>query len=174
MANNPRSDSRATVDIAYDACTSGAIGGSVVAIFFLIVDVLNGQAFFSPSLMGSVLFLGTAAEAVVDVRLDMVAYYTVVHCTAFLLLGAAVTLLIQEVELHTRHPVLVLLLLFAILEAGFAVSASLLMPGVIERLGAVQVVAVNLLAAGGMGLFLLSPYHYGLRQDPGHATNRGS
>jgi hypothetical protein len=91
-----------------------------------------------------------------------------------LLLGAAVTFLIQEVELHTRHPVQALLLLFVILEAGFVASASLLMPGVIGRLGVVQVGAANLLAAGSMGFFLLSPYHHGLRQDPGHATNRGS
>ena len=169
MANIPRSVSRTTVDIVYDACFTGAVGGSLVALFFLVVDTLNGQPFFTPALLGTALFEGGPVESIVDPGLEMMAYYTVVHCTVFLAVGAALAFLVYEVELHTRHPILVLLLLFVILEAGFAVAASIFMPGVISKLGPIQVGAANLLGAGGMAFFVLSHYHRVLGRSPEEA-----
>ena len=113
--------------------------------------------------MGSVLFLGVAAADVTSVRLDAVAYYSIAHMVGFIGLGAAVTFLAHEVELHSRHPAAVLLVLFAILEAGFLVVASLALPGVITRVGIVPVGVANLLAAGTVALFLVWSHRPGRR-----------
>lgn len=152
-----RSGTRA--DLVYDSVYSGAIGGSVVALFFLIVDAANGQPLYTPSLMGSVLFGGGAAEAASGVRLDMVGYYSAVHFLIFGAAGTLVSFLVHEVELHARHPGEVLLLIFVVLEGGFFMAALVLMPGVMSQLGAFRVAMANLLAAGGMGAFLLKEHN---------------
>ena len=149
-------------DLIYESFYSGAIGGSVVALFFLAVDALDGEPLFTPSLMGLALFEGADAGAVTGVRLDMVAWYSLVHFAVFGLLGTGMTLLVYEVGLHSRHPLLVLLLLFGVFEAGFVVTSAVVMPGVMARLGALPVAAANLLAAGSMGAYLLHEPRPGL------------
>ncbi len=64
-------------------------------------------------------------------------------------------MLVHKVELHSRHPVAVLLVLFAILEVVFLLVASVAMPGVIAKLGIVRVGIANLLAAGAMSCFFV-------------------
>jgi len=155
MADRTASISRTPADLLLDAFSSGALGGSAVALFFMVVDLMDGQPLFTPSLLGSVLFHGVAAEDVATVRADAVAYYSIVHVVAFAALGAAITWLVHEVELHSRHPVLVLLTLFAILEVAFFAVAPLALSGVIATLGIVRVGAANLLAAGAMALYFL-------------------
>ena len=141
-------------DFLYDSFFSGAIGGSVVALFFLATDSLNGEPFFTPSLMGSVLFLDIAAKDV-EMSLDTVGYFTIAHFAMWAVVGTLVTGLVHEVELHSRHPVALVLVLVAIIEVVFLFVASLAMPGVIARLGIARVGIANLLAAGSMGLFFV-------------------
>ncbi len=142
-------------DFLFDSFYAGGIGGSAVAIFFLAADVMDGQSLFTPSLMGSVLFLGVAAEEVTKVHLGAVAYFSIVHFAACAVVGTLVTWLVHEVELHSRHPVAVLIVLFAIIEAVFLLAASLAMPGVIAKLGIIRVGVANLLAAGSMSCFFV-------------------
>ena len=66
-----------------------------------------------------------------------------------------VTLLVHEVELHSRHPFVVLTVLFAVIEVAFLLFASLAMPGAIAKLGIVRVGVANLLAAGSMSVFFV-------------------
>lgn len=172
MASQNRPASRTTAEFLYDSVSSGANSGAVVALFFLASDLLNGHALFTPSLMGSVLFTGASAASVSGVRLDMVAYYSIVHFATFGALGAGISFLVHEVELHSRHPVLLLALSFGIFEVGFALAATLLMPGVIARLGMLEVALANLLAAGTMALFLLATHRPGLLQRLRHAQFR--
>ena len=145
---------RTANDISFDALLSGGLGGSMVALFFLVVDAFDGQPLFTPALMGSVLFGGMQASAVTGVQMEMVAYYSLVHFATFGALGFAVAFLLHEAELHSRHPVVVMLGCFAVLEVGFALGAAAFLPGVIERLGAASVAVSNLLAATSMALFL--------------------
>ena len=146
---------RTTRELILDSLSLSVLGGSAVAAFFLVADLLDGQPLFTPSLMGSVLFLGAAAEEVTEVHLGSVAYFSVVHIAAFAALGAGLSLVVHEVELHSRHPIQVLVVLFAIIEVGFFAMAPLAMPGVIARLGIARVGIANLLAAGSMALFFM-------------------
>ena len=145
-------------DFVYDAFYSGAIGGSIVALFFLVLDTIRGEPFFTPSLMGQVLFEGATAQEVVDLRLDMVAYYSAVHFAMFGMLGGAVALAVREVELHARNPVGVLVGLFVFVEWAFFVATWIFLPGVMAALGPFRVAFANLLAASGIVLFLTSQH----------------
>jgi hypothetical protein len=154
MAQESRNIPRTANDILYDALFSGGLGGSIVALFFLLIDSLEGQPLFTPALMGSVLFGGAQASSFDGAPMNMIAYYTLVHFATFGALGLGISFLMHEVELHTRHPVAVMLGCFAVLELGFVLAAATLLPGVIERIGAAPVAIANLLAAGSMAGFL--------------------
>jgi len=150
---------RTWADLVYDAFYSGAIGGSVVALFFLIVDAIRLEPLYTPSLMGSVLFGGADPATVMGVDLGMVAAYTVVHFVGFAALGILASLVVHEVELHARHhPAMALAVLFLMFEGSFALLAEIFMPGVIVRVGAAYVALANLLAAAGMGVFFLASH----------------
>jgi len=142
-------------ELFLESLYAGVLGGSAVALFFLVTDLLDGRPFFTPSLIGSVLFHGVSPTDVATVHLDAVAYFSIVHFGGCAVVGTLVTWLVHEVELHSRHPVVVLIVLFAILEVVFLLVASLAMPGVIERLGILRVGAANLLAAASMSFFFV-------------------
>jgi hypothetical protein len=160
-------------DFVFDSAYAGTLGGAAVALFFVGVDVLDGQPLFTPALMGSVLFLGVAAEDVVGVRLDAVAYYSLVHMVTFVSLGAMVTWLVHEAELHSRHPAVVLLVVFVIIEAGFLAGASYALPGVIARVGIVPIGIANLLAAGSIAGLLVWSHQPGRRAAEEITTDDG-
>jgi hypothetical protein len=154
-STNPTQSKPGWDDFVYDAFSTAAIGGSLVALFFLLVDSVRGEPLFTPSLMGSVLFEGVAANDVSEVQMSMVAAYSTVHFATFGLLGMLVAFAIREVELHGRNPVGVLLGLFLLFEWMFFIGTLTLMPGVMEVLGVARVTMANLLAAGGIALFLV-------------------
>jgi hypothetical protein len=140
-------------DLAYDAFYTGAVGGSVIALFFFIVDATQGHPFYTPSLLGSVLFAGIpAAEA--GVRLDMVAYMSIVHFGAFAVLGSALAWVYHEGELHARNPIELVAVVVLVFQGVSFAAAWLLLPGVIEQLGAGRIAVGNLLAGGSMMVFL--------------------
>jgi hypothetical protein len=146
-------------DLIYDAIYIAGIGGGTVALFFLAYDVLTrGDAFFTPSLMGSVLFEGLSAESVQSVSMMAMAKFTMVHLAAFGLLGLALSWLTHQAEIRSRHPALVIGLVFVVLEVAFWIGASILIPGVLERIGVLPIAAANLLAAVGIGLFLVTTH----------------
>jgi len=163
IPNSPR-------ELLLESLYAGVLGGSAVALFFLVADLLDGQPFFTPSLIGSVMFLGVSAEGVATVRLDAVVYFSIVHIVAFTALGAAISLLVHEIELHSRHPVVLLLVLFVVIEAALSIVAPMAMPGVIARLGMARVATANLLAAGVMALFFMLSHRAGAWKKFKHTT----
>ncbi|MGH7731316.1 MAG: hypothetical protein ACRENJ_08710 [Candidatus Eiseniibacteriota bacterium] len=158
-------------DLIYDAVFIGGIGGGLVALFFLVIDIMTrGQALFTPSLMGSVLFDRVPAGSVADVSMIAVAKYSVVHLLSFSVLGLAIAYLTHQAEIRSRHPLIVIAVVFAILEVAFWAGASFAIPGVIERLGVLEVAAANLLAAVGVGTYLVATHRghlWGLAKQRG-------
>jgi len=169
MADTAQAPSASLGDLVYDAFYAGGIGGSIVALFFFARDVWNGEPLFTPSIVGSALFLGSVAEPAV--RLDMVAVYTLVHFAAFALLGAVVAVAVRELELHSKHPLVTGLVIFGLAELGFFAAAALFLPGVVELVGAGWIGAANLLAAIGIALFLLSSHRPDLWYRLKHAMH---
>jgi hypothetical protein len=159
MSDSNRRPARSAGDLLYDALYIGGVGGGIVALFFLVYDVLTrGEPFFTPSLMGSVLFEGHPAGAVQAVSMTAVASYTMVHIAAFSALGLGLSWLTRQIEIRSRHPLLVIGLVFVALELVFWLAAAMAIPGVLDRIGVLPVALANLLAAVGIGLFLVSTH----------------
>lgn len=147
-----------TANFLYDGAYSGAIGGCVVALVFLVLDVVRAEAFFTPSLLGQILFLRVPAEAVTEVRLDMVALFSLCHFVAFGTVGFMISGMIQRLEELALHPVVVTIIVFLLLEAGILIPESIVLPGAVAAIGPGWLALANILTASSMAYFLLNAH----------------
>jgi len=148
------------IAVAEDGLFAGVIGALVVALFFLVVDTLQGKPLFTPSLLGTVLFTDTPASQVTEVSIPMMFAYTGVHMILFLIGGLAAAIMVQQFESHPAVG-MVLVILFICYEVGFMALAWALMPSVIGVLSAWLVALANVLSAGAMAVYLLWYSHPG-------------
>lgn len=152
-----------TEDFLYDSFYSGAIGGSTVALVFLVFDLLQGRPFFTPSVLATVLFTDLTAAQVTEVRLDMVAYATLIHFMAFAALGVIISFLVVNVKAFREHTIFLMLLLFVMMEIGFHLGSFVVSPDLIEVIGTGRIMVANALTAASMGAFLA----YAHREEEG-------
>jgi hypothetical protein len=138
---------------------AGILGATSVALWFLVVDSLNGRPLFTPAVLGASLFdlLGSGFGGrglVVHVLV-----YTLVHYAAFMLVGVAAVQLLHAGE---RKPSMMLgfLALFIVFELGFyALTTVLARSPLFGEIAWYQFGAANLLAAGLMGFYLWRVHH---------------
>lgn len=142
------------VDLVFDTFYSAAIGGSAIALYFLVVDILSGTPLFTPSLMGTVLFTGAAAETVTEVRMDMVAYFSIVHFLSFTALGLGVSGLCRSRYSMVRRRAAMTAALCAVLTGGFFLAGATIMPGIVGVIGVFQALLANLITSAAMTQFL--------------------
>jgi hypothetical protein len=149
-ASEPRSSLNLVLS---DGLYAGLIGAFIVAAWFLILDILAGHPFQTPSMLGTWIIKGPSAVADATVDPAMVAAYTAVHFIVFVLVGSIASYLFA---LGDRQPAAIvgLILLFACFEAGFFVFSAAMGGELIGKLGAWAVGVGNLLAAVGMAAYL--------------------
>lgn len=153
-----RGGGRRLAGLAEDGFVSGVIGGATVALFFLAVDALQGRPFFTPTLLGSVLFLGRSAAEVESASAPVVLSYTALHMAVFIAAGMAAAWAVSEFE-RRPHLGVVLVLLFVCFEAAFLGFAFAFAPAVVPTLGGGLVAVANALAAAAMAAYLLGLRH---------------
>ena len=97
---------------------AGIASGFLVATWFLVVDTIQGRPFFTPSALGSVLFLGATDLSQVEVSMWITAAYTPVHYAVFVPTGILAAAVAHQAE--RQPPVLIgAMLLFVAFEAFF-------------------------------------------------------
>lgn len=159
MAEATRDDDRlhseriGFLDILGDGFFAGATGAAVVALFFLVVDAVQRDPFFTPSLAGSVVLRGVEPAADVPVDLAMVALFSLVHGGAFVVFGVLCAAVLSRLR-ETPDLPLIALFCFLGLELGFVLGASLMAPGLAGVIGHGYLAAANVLAAVGMAVWL--------------------
>ena len=132
---------------------AGIIGAATIAVWFLILDTIEGRPFYTPSVLGTVLFGGGKALPAIEelpVSWEMTLMYTWVHAMLFAVIGGIASKLLALAE---KNPDLGfgILLLFVILEFGFIAAASIFAEPVLQALAWPAVLVGNLLAALAMG-----------------------
>lgn len=141
---------------------TGLLGAGSVALWFLVLDIVTGQPFFTPAALGAAV-LGTAGSVgKVAVTPGLVVFYTVVHLAAFWVAGVLFTAVADQVE-RTPGLLLVTGLAFVVLEAVFVPAAGLLGAWAMGALAWWAVGVGNLLAVGSMGWWIWRT-HPGLRR----------
>ena len=142
------------LSVLEDGVLTGMVGALVVAVWFLILDAARDQIFFTPSLIGSVLFLGKTAADVTAVNGLIVFAYTGIHGVLFLMAGIAVAFMVYEFEQNPQFGIL-LLLLFVLFESILFSFEAAIFPGLMGAMGTLAVASANLFAAVAMFWFAL-------------------
>jgi hypothetical protein len=150
-----------------EGIVAGVIGAATVAVWFLILDTINGRPLYTPTVLGTALFrrgAGLESLETLPVSLEMVLMFTWVHGLAFAAIGGVASRLLGMAE---RNPSLGfgVLLLFVVFEAGFTVTAMLFAQPVLKALTWPAILVANLLAATAMGLWFRWR-HPALRVNP--------
>lgn len=112
------SRNRSSSAIVSEGVLAGVVAASAVAVVFLVIDVLGGQAFRTPRQLGVMLLslFGGSADAGADSATPL-ALYTLFHFVSFIIAGILAAAIVQ---VAMKKPAV--LLLFVILFFAFEVA----------------------------------------------------
>ena len=139
---------------AGEGFVAGLIGAGGVAVWFLVVDSIGGRPFYTPAMLGSAVFLGVHDPAVVQVAFPTVIMYSMVHVLAFWLVGTIAAMLAALVD-RVPSTLFLMVVFFAAFEVGFYIIVATMAQPLLGALAWTNVAIGNLLAAVGMGYYLL-------------------
>ncbi|HVM97600.1 MAG TPA: hypothetical protein VMT89_14495 [Candidatus Acidoferrales bacterium] len=141
------------------AYREGFVGGTLAAltivIWFLIIDVINGRPFYTPTVLGTALFQGgkgLESPATLTPTFDMVVVFTWIHFLVFGLIGGAAARMLAVAENRPNFGFGVVLL-FVIFECGFVAAATGVEAKVLRSIAWPAIAAGNLLAATVMASY---------------------
>ena len=138
-----------------DGIRAGLVGAVTIALWFFILDAIAGRPLYTPTVLGTALFRGTAGLDAPNLPIapDLVLAFTAVHTLVFVLLGTAAALLLGVAE---RQPQVGfgVLILFVVFQFGFFIVCMLMADEVLHALAWPAVMVGNLLAAAAMGVTL--------------------
>jgi hypothetical protein len=132
---------------------AGLIGAGSVALWFLLVDSISGQPFYTPAMLGSAVFWGLRDPAAVAITFPAVIGYTLLHVVAFVAVGVVAASLAALVD-RSPPTLFLVVVFFAVFEVGFYIVVALLAQPLLGGLAWTNVAISNLLAALGMGYYL--------------------
>jgi hypothetical protein len=158
----------AIADLYRQGIEAGVLGAATIALWFFLVDLLSGRAFFyTPNLLGTALFSRGAALDQPDrlpISFETVLVYTWIHGLIFCAIGgvAAKLLSLAEQDINAGFGIL---LLFVIFEFGFVGAAMIFAGPVLQALTWTSVLIGNLLAAAVMAGYFWR-HHLNLKISP--------
>jgi len=136
-----------------EGIVAGAIGATIVAVWFLVVDAIQGTILFTPAALGSAFFFGATSPAQVAVDFTTVAGYTLVHYVAFVRVGLVAAAVVRGSE-DSPPLVLGLALLFVVAETLFIGLVAIAANWILGAFAWWAIIVGNVLAALGMGAYL--------------------
>ncbi|MGH7355903.1 MAG: hypothetical protein ACRELS_15150 [Candidatus Rokuibacteriota bacterium] len=125
-----------------EGIVAGLVGAAVVAVWFLAIDTIQGEALRTPTLLGTTLLRQKAL-------LPAVVLYTLVHGAGFVLFGVVGAFLIAGAE---KQPLLILglVILFTAFEIFFFGLVIIAASHVLDQLAGWTILLGNVLAATAM------------------------
>jgi hypothetical protein len=150
-----RSQSLSGSRVYAEGITAGVLAAAAVAVWFLVVDTVNGRPFFTPTVLGTALFRGGAgldSPATLPISFEMVTVFTWIHFLVFAVLGGLAARLLAVAE-RAPNAGFGILLLFVIFEFGFIALSMTVADRLLHTLGAASVFVGNLLAAAVMVVY---------------------
>ena len=147
----PRGESGPIPAVYAEGLLAGIVGAVTVAIWFLIIDMVNGRPLYTPTVLGTALFGGAGLEAPESIApsFEMALSFTWVHVLVFLLIGVAGAWLLTFVEENPSVGFGVVIL-FVFFEFGFLLASTVIAEPVLHALAWPAVLVGNFLAAAAM------------------------
>jgi len=135
---------------------TGLIGAVLVAVWFLIADLMSGRPpFFTPAALGSALLRGATSTEAVDLSVSTVLGYTVVHLAAFVLTGLVAAAIFSAAENVAEAFLLGGVLLFVTFEVFSIGLLAIVSQWLLDTLNWWNIAIANLVAAASMGAYLV-------------------
>ena len=148
----PEQEERTSAAVYTEGLLAGAVGAGTIAVWFLLLDTIEGRPLYTPSVLGTALVRGgEALSATLPVNMEMVVNFTWIHLLAFLLIGLAASKLVELAE-RDANLGFGLVLLFVVFEFGFIAVFSIVAEEVLQVISWPSILVGNLLAAAAMGL----------------------
>ncbi len=140
-------------EIVREGAVAGLVGAVAVAVWFLVLDLVQGRPLFTPGALGSALFLGATDLAMVEVTFWTVVGYTLVHLAVFAAVGLVAAVIVWEAE-NTPPLLLGVMLLFVVFEALFLGLLAIVAEFLLGPLAWWSIAVGNLVAVLAMGYYL--------------------
>jgi hypothetical protein len=101
-----------------EGAVSGILGGTAVAVWFLVLDIFKGRPLHTPSVLGQVILFGNTSPVSEGIVLEGVIGYTLIHLGVFIALGLIIT---ELVHLAVNSPLFrfAILMLFVVFQVFF-------------------------------------------------------
>lgn len=131
---------------------AGVIGATVIAAWFLLLDIMQGRPLYTPAVLGTALFKGPAAIESMTVSLETVLVFTWVHYLVFAFLGGVAGYLLAHAEDSPNLGFGIILLLVIFMFGFIAVTMAFAEP-VLRALAWPAILAGNVLAAAAMSVY---------------------
>jgi hypothetical protein len=152
----PRDTGVSRVEHIYEeGLVAGLLGAVAIAVWFLILDSVEGRPFRTPTILGTAIFRGgqglTSPESV-PISFEMVVLYTWVHALVFCVIGGIAARLLAVAE-RQPNAGFGILLLFVVFEFGFVGVTLLFAEPVLHALTWPAILVGNMLAAFTMGAY---------------------
>lgn len=145
-----------------EGITAGVIGALVIAIWFIVLDLIRGDILGTPVMLGNSLLSVFLGAGETPSRAAAFLLYTVYHFAAFIGVGFIFAWVVNASE-RTPSAFIGFAGLFVVFEIGWLGWTAVLAQGQYGALSWLQVFLANLIAAASMGFYLW-------RQHPGLAT----
>jgi hypothetical protein len=156
LAQPPVAESPAGASNLYEeGIVAGLIGAATIAIWFLLLDVINGRPLYTPTILGTAFFRGGAglpSPERLPVSFEMVLWFTWVHVLVFVVIGGAAAWLVRLAERDPNYGFGILLLL-VVFEFGFIGVSLAFAEVILHALAWPAILIGNMLAAGAMAWF---------------------
>lgn len=150
-----------------EGIVAGLVGAATIAVWFLIVDTINGRPLYTPNVLGTAVFrqgVGLDSPQTLPISFQMVFLFTWVHTLLFAAIGGVAARLLDFAE-HTRNVGFGIVLLFVFFEFGFVAASTIFAEDVVSSIAWPAVVVGNVLAAAAMGVYFWKR-HPKLRIEP--------
>ncbi len=135
--------------IIIDGAVAGLLGAIVVAVWFLLFDVIRGHAFETPALLAATILHGSHSHEVHHGLVLLALEYSLLHFGAFITFGIAGGLLLEACE--TESSLLFSLVIFFVAFEVFFIAVLLFLgPNVMAELTWWGIIVGNLLATAAM------------------------
>ena len=151
----PGSATARTSNLYEEGIVAGLLGAATIAIWFLILDAIQGRPLNTPTVLGTALFrarAGLTAPERLPASFELVLWFTWVHVLVFVVLGGTAAVLLRLAERDPNFGFGILLFL-AVFMFGFIGVSMMFAEEVLHALSWPAILVGNLLAAGAMAWY---------------------
>ncbi|MBI4546044.1 MAG: hypothetical protein HY703_12660, partial [Gemmatimonadetes bacterium] len=120
---------------------AGVVAATALAVFFLVVDTVEGRPLYTPAFLASVL----AGLGEVEIGFGLIAMYTALHYAVFILIGMGVVWLLHRTETGASY-LLGIVLGFLLFDVIFYAGVLITGVDVVRELGWPELMSGNLIA----------------------------